>query len=95
MKIKVFESIATLFNFLEGHGMLQSHTEFEIFVNAYNRINVGCGCQKAARIRDAEQAYHLLAGMMKTNLAIAQDIKSKEDLSEIQIYLNGAQIFKG
>ena len=95
MKIKIFESITTFFNFLEGHGMLQSYTEFEIFVDAYNRINVGCGCQKAKRIRDAEEAYGLLAGMMGANLAIAEDIKSKEGLSEIQMYLNGEVIFKG
>ena len=95
MRVKIFDGFVAFFNFLEQQSMLDAYPEFQSFVDLYKKINVGCGCQKAVRVKRTEEQYDLLTRQMSLFPVILQDIKNKTDTEEIQFYMNGVLTFKG
>jgi len=56
---------------------------------------VGCGCQKAVRVKKTEEQYDLLARQMSLFPVILQEIKNRTETEEVQFHMNGVLIFKG
>jgi len=95
MKVKIFDGFVAFFNFLEQQSMLDAYPEFQSFVHLYKKINVGCGCQKAVRVKKTEEQYDLLARQMSLFPVILQEIKNRTETEEVQFHMNGVLIFKG
>lgn len=95
MKIKIFDGWVDFYNFLEKYELLQVHDGFEPFIAAYNRINVGCGCKKAVRIKETEDAFITAASSILREEKVLNKIKTTGQFTEVQIYLNGNLFFKG
>lgn len=95
MKIKIFDGFVDFYNFLSDHNLLEVHKDLEPFTSAYGRINVGCSCGKAKRIKMTEDAFIICASSALKEKDSLDAIKTAGQFSEIQVYINGRLLFKG
>jgi hypothetical protein len=95
MKIKIFDSYADFYNFIEAFEMINLSPVFSEFATHYNNINVGCGCSRKARVQTAVDSYRDTVALLQVDGDLLNQLKTGAQYSEIQMYHEGNLIFKG